>query len=376
MTDEKKRGVGLAAVALLSLALFAADRLPGPATGGAGGAAGANAASPPDPDMLKAARTMADAVDVVRGLAETAEGGLDPRTDVNRTGFIGRESSPITTSLGHLDAKRTSANPNFAAAIVRMLKEAGAGRGDAVAIGASGSFPALAVAAIIAAETVGARPLVIASFGASNWGANDPRLTLIDMLAGLRAKGVIAAAPAAIAAGGENDDGSDMAAAGRALIESRLASAAGPVVRERTLEADVRRRMEIYEAAAGGAPIKAFVNVGGSWANMGIDSRVLELKPGLAGEVAIPPEGKRGVIQAMAARGVPVIHLLFVKGLAERYGLPWDPVPLPKPGDGALFAGVAGAAGTPARGRWFPAVAVILIVACLLVVARRPIAKR
>ena len=35
----------------------------------------------------------------------------------------------------------------------------------------------------------------------------------------------------------------------------------------------------------------------------------------------------------MAARGVPVIHLLYVKGLADRYGLPWDPVPLPGPGE-------------------------------------------
>ncbi len=36
----------------------------------------------------------------------------------------------------------------------------------------------------------------------------------------------------------------------------------------------------------------------------------------------------------MVARGVPVIHLLYIKGLVESHGLPWDPVPLPAPGQG------------------------------------------
>ena len=34
----------------------------------------------------------------------------------------------------------------------------------------------------------------------------------------------------------------------------------------------------------------------------------------------------------MRAAGVPVIHLLYIRGLAQRYGIPWDPVPLPTPG--------------------------------------------
>ena len=34
----------------------------------------------------------------------------------------------------------------------------------------------------------------------------------------------------------------------------------------------------------------------------------------------------------MTARGVPIIHLLHIKGLAVKFNLPWDPVPLPEPG--------------------------------------------
>jgi len=373
-----KRTGFLMIVALASVALFAAHKLVPGAGGrgrkGAGGAAiGTASTAAADPDMLAAARLMDDAIRAVRGCSEAARGPIDARTDINGTGLIGLENSPITTSLGHLEAKRTAANPNFAAAVARMLKQAGVARGDAVAVGASGSFPALVVASLAAVRAIGARPLVIASPGASNWGANDPRFTLLDMLDCLRAKGVLDVRPAALAVGGENDDGSDMTAEGRGLAARQVEARGLPVVREKTLADDVRRRMEIYAAAAGGAPIKAFINVGGSWANMGTDSRVLELKPGLAEAVAIPAPAKRGVIQEMAARGVPVIHLLFVKGLAERYGLPWDPVPLPMPGEGEIFR----TGGAPAaRSVWFPIAAAILIVACLLVIARSSIAER
>jgi len=46
---------------------------------------------------------------------------------------------------------------------------------------------------------------------------------------------------------------------------------------------------------------------------------------------------KRGVIFEMAERGVPVVHLLYIRGLVERYGLSWDPVPLPDPGKGRVY---------------------------------------
>jgi hypothetical protein len=44
----------------------------------------------------------------------------------------------------------------------------------------------------------------------------------------------------------------------------------------------------------------------------------------------------------MAVRGIPVIHLLYIKGIAQAYGLPWDPVPLPEPGKGAVYEYVKG----------------------------------
>jgi poly-gamma-glutamate system protein len=153
----------------------------------------------------------------------------------------------------------------------------------------------------------------------------------------LRAAGVLDVRPIARAVGGEEDVGGDMDPEGRALLESRIRSGGVPFIEEPDLERNVAARMEIYRRSAGGRPIKAFINIGGSFANIGTDAEVLELEPGLSRGVFIPPTARRGVIQAMAAAGVPVIHLLNVKGLCERYGLPWDPRPLPAPGEGSLY---------------------------------------
>jgi hypothetical protein len=47
-------------------------------------------------------------------------------------------------------------------------------------------------------------------------------------------------------------------------------------------------RMRLYEEHAAPGKIKAFVTIGGSWANMGTDSSVLKLEPGLAKIKEIP----------------------------------------------------------------------------------------
>jgi poly-gamma-glutamate system protein len=158
----------------------------------------------------------------------------------------------------------------------------------------------------------------------------------------LRAAGDLDVRPAARAVGGDEDVGRDMSPEGRALLESRIRESGIPFIDEPDLERNVASRIQIYREGAGTRPIKAFVNIGGSWANMGTNAEVLKLRPGLADDVFVPPPGERGVIQAMAAAKIPVIHLLNIKGLCERYGLPWDPRPLPEPGRGGFLNPAAG----------------------------------
>jgi poly-gamma-glutamate system protein len=50
--------------------------------------------------------------------------------DNYHSGMIGDRYTVITTTLGNLQSKKTSVNPNFAAVIIDMFKEAGIKPGD------------------------------------------------------------------------------------------------------------------------------------------------------------------------------------------------------------------------------------------------------
>ncbi len=294
--------------------------------------------APQKATMLMAAEIMASAERTVRECREARGVAPDPASDINLTGLIGIQNSPVTTTLGHLEAKRTTTNPNFAGLVVRLLVDAGVRRGDVVAVGASSSFPALIVAVLAAARALDVEPLLVCSLGASQWGANDPRFDGLDILdcldRGPGPKGRVVA----LAVGGDEDRGGELSPAGRRLLEDRIRRSGLPVVEEPDLERNVGRRVLLYQDGAAGRRIGAFVNIGGSWANIGTNASVLRVAPGLARIAEIPPVGSRGVLQEMASRGVPVIHLLNIKGLAAAHGLPWDPNPLPQPGEGDLYA--------------------------------------
>jgi len=287
-------------------------------------------------EMSHAAARMRAATAGVRRLRETAGPPLDVGLDPNRTGLIGPEYGELFTTLGDLEAKRTTTNPDLAALLTHLLERAGVGQGDTVAIGASGSFPALLVATLAATEALGARPVVVLSLGASSYGATDPAFDLLRLHRLLEELGVVRSPPAAASVGGARDVGEDFEPEVRERMVARIRASGVPLVDEPTLARAVARRMEIY-----GSRPAAFVNVGGADANIGVSPTVLNLRPGLVDSVPAPPPGQGGVLHEMAARGVPVIHLLNLRGLALRHGLPWDPAPLPEAGATRLTRGEA-----------------------------------
>lgn len=283
-----------------------------------------------------ASRIMARAEAAVRDCRLGRGIPIDPKADPNGTGLIGRATSSITTSLGSLEAKRTTTNPAMAGLIVRLLVQAGARSGDAVAIGASSSFPGFVIAALSACRVLNITPLMISSLGSSEWGANIPEFNGWEIEDCLNASGILSVHPIAYSIGGDEDRGRDMSPEGRALLLGQAARRGLSLLEEPDLVQTVAARMRLYEDRAVGRRIKAFINIGGSWVNLGLDSKVLNVKPGLNMKVGrfeirdFPPPERSGMIFAMARRGVPVIHLLFVRGLCREYGLPWDPQPLPK----------------------------------------------
>jgi poly-gamma-glutamate system protein len=280
--------------------------------------------------MARAATIMQQAIQAIREAREHDGSPMDLGTDPNRTGLIGPEYSPLVTTLGDLEAKRTSTNPNMAGYIVYLLDRAGVKPGDSVALGSSGSFPSLLVASLSAAKAMDVHPVTILSLGASSYGASDPEFNILDIYQILKDKGICPGPPAAVSLGGEKDCGSDFEPEIRARLRKKIEAAGLPYLEQASLPQNVSDRWRIYGNAASGK-IAAFINSGGGYANLGTSSLVLDVKPGLSRDLVLPSAEERGMLFEMAAHHVPVIHLLFVKGLATQAGLPWDPIPLPEP---------------------------------------------
>ncbi len=265
---------------------------------------------------------------------------IDAALDPNQTGMIGSDYTDLTTTLGSLSSKRTSANPNFAGAVVEMLHEAGVKHGGSVAISFSGSFPALNIAVLAAVHALELRPAIISSIGASMYGANEPELTWLDMERVLKQRGVLPYASNAAALGGivETEGGLDGTGIGAGLRAIERCNV--PYLEEhgeQSVEQDIDTRLEIYERILGSKRPDAFINVGGSLASIGVCPEAAMLSTGFVRHIRTCGGPKRGIIFRMAERGVPVIHLLNIKRLARRYGLPSDPVPLPAVPDGRVM---------------------------------------
>jgi len=284
------------------------------------------AAIPWTETMREAAREMARSLEVTGDHCRESGIPVDPSEDPTGTCLVGPGYSPLVTSLGSLDAKRSSLTPDLAGLLVHLLEEAGVRSGDTVGIGASGSFPGLLVATLTAVRAVEAHPVTILSVGASSYGATRPEFHLLDLHELLEGEGVVAGPPAAVSLGGEGDVGPDLPPELSQDLRNDVARAGSTLLLEPELQANVARRMEIY------GRLRVFVNVGGAEANLGISPVILELPAGLVRSSTLPPAGERGVVFAMLSRGVPVLHLLHLRGLALRYGLPWDPVTPTEPG--------------------------------------------
>ena len=259
---------------------------------------------------------------------------IDKTVDVNETGMIGSRWSGMTTTLGVLEAKRTSTQPDFAAVIVSLLRQCGVKPGDRVAINLSGSFPALGLSALSAAQVLELRPVLIASLGASMWGANDPAFTWLDMEQTVRANSLIRSGTAAASLGGAHDVGKDMDDAVRDQLRARIRAAGITFIDEPDFAKNLAIRMERY--LADGLPA-CFINIGGNLASGGAEADTGALRPGLIRSTEEAGTRIGGLMHEFLARKVPVIHLLDLKSLAISAGLPYDPVPLPPPGSSGVF---------------------------------------
>ena len=258
---------------------------------------------------------------------------MDAGADINRTGMIGLDYSFITTTVGNLEAKRTSTNPNMAAVVVDMLHELKLQPGDKVAVNCSGSFPALNIAVMCALQELQLEPYLISSFGSSTHGANDPEFTYLDMEHLLVEQGLLSHKSDMFSIGGMEDLGKEMPPEMVDAIVARIKGYGYTQFYDEDLIHNVLTRYDIY---CGQGDVKCFINVGGNDASFGDSSVMVHTDGGILTQLS-EKDNATGLVQLFLKNGIPVIHLLNIKGLAAEYGLPIDPVPLPAVGQGGVY---------------------------------------
>jgi poly-gamma-glutamate system protein len=299
---------------------------------------GGNPTNPNYGKMLSAARTFQAASRVIYA-AKLAKGLLPPAgSDPNHTGMIGLVYTPITTTIGDLGSKRTTTNPDFTAALVAQLAALNLKPGAPVLIILSGSFLGGDVGSIIAAETLGLKPVTIASFGASQYGANNPEFNLVDMLALLHDQGVLHSLPIASVLGGEGAIADGIDPADVAMLRASAMRAGIPLVENASFPALIDDLMGRITVAAGGRPA-AVLNVGGAQIGLGTCREAAAFPPGLTQAIVPCTAGDAGLVMKLAAGDLPVLHVLNIRELVIEWGLPFDPIPLPVPGNNPMVYG-------------------------------------
>ncbi len=250
--------------------------------------------------------------------------------DIHETGLIGQSYTLITTTLGAVEAKRTTANSDMAALVVELLDEAGIQPGDTVAAGFSGSFPAMNLAVLSACAAMDVEVRYIASAGASTFGANEPELTFPDMVYQLVEEGIFPSHAVAFSLGGASDCGLDMDPDLAQEILERLEARGIPVIYELDFQTNLSLREEFY------GDVDCYIGVGGNITTSGTGENDLSWGVIEADTVTYLDETS-GLMERYNAKGLPIIHLLNIKELVADYGLAYDPAELPRAGTSAIY---------------------------------------
>ena len=238
--------------------------------------------------------------------------GTDPVNDPYHSGFIGVEFSGVTTTMGSLPAKQCSTDPLWAVQFMRWFVALGLTRGDKVLVSASSSFPAMVYSCLAACEELGLEVTFMLSLGASSWGANCEGLNLAEMLSILRRGGFLKTSPSLVTLGGTNENADGMDSEAKRTLQGNEEVVAGL-----TLDELVALKSESI------AGCRVVVNIGGNASSMGTDSMSLNLPAGIV-RPSDNLDGGNGLAGNALRAGVPVIHVLNLKGLSERCGIDFE----------------------------------------------------
>ena len=283
--------------------------------------------------------------------------------DVSCTGLIGLSMTEITTDSGDLYSKRSSVNPNMAAIFVGWLSELDLKKGDVVALQETGSYPALDIAMLSAIKTLELKPLIIFSAGASQFGANRANFTWPDIYKNLVEKGLFDYEILGATLGGSRDNGYGMTPAAVLKLNASIKRNGYKTINipyRHATTTSIETRLDMYKKAADDQKIKAYINVGGNMASIGLKQpKVITVednngkKKNVENEILKLPSFPTGVVKELPAgyksvrsvavdflkEGVPVVNIRDISSsIVKKYGLTYNPATVSSPGQGAAFS--------------------------------------
>ena len=281
------------------------------------------------------------------------------------TGMIGAEYTAITTTTGNLDSKKTSLNPNFAAVYIKMFNQLSLKKGDEIVINTSGSFPMLGISCIMAAEEYGLKPFVMASIGASSYGATNPAFTIFDMLEYLYEQDLIKSRISIISLGGTNDVGENFGQYNgyhdRNTIIERIKQSNITFIQEKKFDANIEKRLQLINQKC--QNVKLFVNIGGNSVGLGINENTYYKVNGILYAKKYKKTGlslyNKGLLERYLGNGVNCIQMLNIKKIASDYDVEYGFNELPKVGTGNSYSEVS-------YNLTYPIIAIIVVIAFLV----------
>jgi len=287
---------------------------------------------------LQAAKLSLLAREAIKNYSQNLGLKIDVENDPYKTGLIGQERTPITSDRGIVTSKIIATNPNFAAAFVDMLMKAKVKKNSIVAVGMTGSLPGWNISLLTACQALELQPIIITSVGASDWGANLPALTWLDMERVLNERGIFPFKSVAASIGGGADNGRGLSPEGRELLKHAIERNHVRFIDEPILEKNISTRLQIYQEETHDGPIACYINIGGGVASIGGSQNARLIPPGVTMHLSVKNYPVRGAINQMAEQGMPVINLLNVEKIAEKYDLPTEISDKePELGEGSLF---------------------------------------
>ncbi|MDI3503469.1 MAG: hypothetical protein PWP64_405 [Candidatus Cloacimonadota bacterium] len=290
-------------------------------------------------EKMAAANLMQQYIEVLQTEIKARGLEIDPINDPFQTGLIGARFSPITTDRGLLSEKQAAINPNIAAIFVEELSRLKPG--DKVAIGITGSNPAVNLALYAALTTLKLDPKIIVSLSSASYGANREELTWLDMEAILKEKGLLDFGCSYASIGGSEDRGIGLTENGLNALKDAMKRNNVEMILGSTLEESVDLHMQAYDQMLEDqGRYRLFVNIGAGLANVGSGPNARLIPEGLNTKLAERNFEKEGVIMKMAKMNVPVLHIRRILRWARNYDLSLSLDEKPVIGEGKVFSSV------------------------------------